>query len=144
MPLLFTTLIRSNPGLNYAMGIKVTLSRAVFFGNLYWTMSPILCFINHGLVGHKIPLPKKRNPGAPGLVRCWRSQGSTMGFGIACDMSQPAFSKIIFLGSLMASKQSFCAFMVPVLSVMRVCLHNVNISEWKVRTKVANTNVCII
>ena len=59
MPLLFTTLIRSDPGLNYTMGMKATSSRAVFFGNLYRTLSPILCFINHGLVGQEISLQKK-------------------------------------------------------------------------------------
>ena len=59
MPLLFTKLIRSGPGLNYAMGIEVMFFRAVFYGNLYRTLSPILCFINHGLVGQKICLRKK-------------------------------------------------------------------------------------
>lgn len=56
MPLLFTTLTHSDPELNYAMGTKVMFSRAVFFGNLYWNLSPILCFIDHGVVGQKISL----------------------------------------------------------------------------------------
>ena len=59
MPLLFITLIRSDPELDYATGIKAALSRAVFFGNISWTLSPILCFINHGLVGQRLSLRKK-------------------------------------------------------------------------------------
>ena len=90
MPLLFTTLIRNDPELNYAMGMKVTLSRAVFFGNLYWTLSLTLCFINHGLVRQEISLQKKRESRSARVGEMMANQDSTMGFGIDCDMSQPA------------------------------------------------------